>query len=574
MAEAKDDIAGFNRLLADAMAGHASRRDVLKRATALGLGAPALSAVLAASRGAPAAARAQGGTELSFDAGATGGGGGKPNAAAKEYCYVVDGGSQFELNRMVDTRLVTLHPNLTEFVGELAETWTIEGTTATFNLRPNATWHDGTPLTANDVVFTIDVLTDPATGSRWGTSFKSVVGYAERQAVAGTPSAATPPLTGVTAPDDVTVVIQLTEPDAGLLPGFMFVNILPQHIFGDVDRATICDHPSWTEGRIGAGPYKFVRLVEGERIELEAFDDYFLGRPQIDRLNLLFFASFETSLAAFQQGASAAAPMTVLNLELVESLDFAEIQTTPAGVGAIWINTKLPEFSDKRVRQAISYAIDRASIAESLYQGYADPVYSEVPYLAWTQAPDLNPYAYDEERARQLLEEAGWTGEKTFTLWYYYPDALTASAMEAVQQYLAAVGINVELKFDDGGGARAAEFEAGTWQLIYGSFGAQPDPSALSIIWGCDAEATWTYCNPEFDRLMEQALRTYEQDEQAQYYQQAIKILNDELPWVWLFDRRNLIAVNTTMLNTGEQPAWAPGHIMYHNFAETWTVTG
>ena len=142
--------------------------------------------------------------------------------------------------------------------------------------------------------------------------------------------------------------------------------------------------------------------------------------------------------------------------------------------------------------------------------------------------------------------------------------------MEAVQQYLADVGIKVELRFDDASGARNKEFDEGTWSLTYGSFGAQPAPANLSIIWGCQARQTWTYCNEDFDAAMEAALRTYDQEEQATYYQSAIKILNEEVPWVWLFDRKNLIAVNKK-LTTGEN-AFGPGHILYANHAQDWTV--
>src|SRR5439155_7441341 len=102
----------------------------------------------------------------------------------------------------------------------------------------------------------------------------------------------------------------------------------------------------------------------------------------------------------------------------------------------------------------------------------------------------------------------------------------------------------VELRFDDGSGAYDKEFNDGTWVMTYGSFGAQPAPANLSIIFGCQMQKTWTFCNADFDAAMEAALRTYDQDEQAQYYQKAIKILNEEVPWVWLFNRKNLIAVN------------------------------
>jgi peptide/nickel transport system substrate-binding protein len=558
------DIMQVDRLVGEARAGKLSRRDLIARATALGLTAPMIAAVLSAATVSQAGSQEE--VTLSFDAGATGGGGGKPNATLLEYCRIIDGGSQFELDRMVDIRLVTLSADLNSYVGELADSWDIAGTTATFTLRAGATWHDGTPLTANDVVFTINTLANPASTSRWGAAFRSVVGYDDLQDGAATE------MSGVTAPDETTVVIELTQPDSGLLPGFIFISILPQHIYGSGDLATICEAPNWTEGRIGAGPFKFVRIVEGERIEMEAFDNYILGRPAIDKLNLLFFASFETSLAAFQQGTNMAAPMTVLNLDLVESMENAQVVTTPAGVGAIWINTKHGELTKKQVRQAISYAIDRKTITDNLFRGYADPVYSEIPYLTWTQAPDLNPYDYDPERAQALLEEAGWTGEETDKLWYYYPDQLTATVMEACQQYLEAVGITVELQFDDGGGARQKEFDEGTWHLTYGSYGVQPAPANLTAVFGCGQEARWTFCNAEFDAAMEAALRTYDQAEQAEHYQTAIKIMNEELPWVWLFDRKNLIAVNTAF-NAGDPPAFGPGHILYANNAHLWTVT-
>ena len=256
------DPATVRDLIAETQAGTLSRRELLTRATAVGLSAP----LLAALAGAPAGSQEP--VTLSFDAGATGGGGGKPNATLLEYCRIIDGGSQFELDRMVDVRLVTLGADLNSFVGELAESWEIADTTATFKLLPNATWHDGQPLTAKDVVFTFNTLTNPASKSRWGASFKSVVGYAEMQAGSVTS------LSGVTAPDDLTVVVELTQPDSGLLPGLIFVSILPEHIFKDVDLTKICEASNWTEGRIGAGPFKFVQLVEGERIELEAFDGY------------------------------------------------------------------------------------------------------------------------------------------------------------------------------------------------------------------------------------------------------------------------------------------------------------
>ena len=258
--------------------------------------------------------------------------------------------------------------------------------------------------------------------------------------------AATPTsLAGVTAPDDYTVQIELAQPDSGMLAGFFFINILPEHILGAADRATITELPYWTTNeRVGAGPFKFQQLVEGERVELTAHTEYHHGAPVIQNLNLLFFASAETSLAALQEGSNLAAPMSVNDLELVGGTEGAEVIGFPAGVGVIFYNVRQPELADKRVRQAMAYAIDKNTIAETLFQGYATAVSTEIPYVEWAQPDDANPYDYDPEMAKQLLADAGWTGERTLGFWYYYTDPVTANVMEAMQQYLSAVGIEVE----------------------------------------------------------------------------------------------------------------------------------
>lgn len=502
---------------------------------------------------------------LSFDGGAAGGGGGRANTAAVDYCYVISGGAMHELRRLVDSRLIAFNADMSDFVPEVAERWEQTGDTVTFHLRKNARWHDGETLTATDVLFTFNTLASKETGSRYAQNFANVKGYDQVK------DGSAQTLSGLTAPDAYTVAVALTKTDSGFLPNLPFLDILPEHILGSVPKNKLCDQPYWTEKRVGSGPYKWVQRLEGQRIELEANPDYFLGKPKIAKINHLLFANFETSLAAFEQQTSMVAPITAANMEYVKRMPFARIEATPAGVGAVWINNKLPEFADKRVRQAISYAIDRKSIAEHIFNGTAKPAWSELPFLTWIQPPDLNHYDYNPEKARSLLQEAGWNPSKSYTLWYYYPDEVTAVAMEAVQQYLEAVGINVKPRRDEGGALTQAQND-GTWELVYGSNGAMPDPTSLATIWSCEVQATWSYCNQAFDKAMAEGLGTLDKAQQTVAYQKAMKILNQDQPWVWLFDRQNLIAVNKK-LDTGGKGAWGAGHVGYHNFAEQWTLT-
>src|SRR4029078_3591180 len=127
-----------------------------------------------------------------------------------------------------------------------------------------------------------------------------------------------------------------------------------------------------------------------------------------------------------QQGSNLVAPMTINDVELVGGIEGAESIPFPAGVGYIAYNLYQDYLQDKRIRQAMAYAIDKKTIAETLFQGQVKAVSTEIPYITWPQPEDANPYDYDADKARALLEEAGWTGEQPLGLWYSYTAPITA----------------------------------------------------------------------------------------------------------------------------------------------------
>lgn len=603
----------LNDLWQAAQSGTISRRDLIRRGLALGLGVPTIGVLLAAcgsskstptaatqatsapagttpttSAAATSAATATSGAaaaspsaaasvaastssgSLSFDCGTTGGGGGQANTALAGYCYVVGGGSMFEVRRCVDSRLFAWKPDLSDYIPELAQKWDIDQTkmTITFHLQPNAKWHDGQALTSDDVLFTFNLLANPATGSRYEGAFANVHGYSDVKDGGATT------LSGITAPDSHTVVMQLDKLDAGLLPQIPDMDILPKHVVGSTAPAKICESQFWIDNtqRVGAGPYKWSQRVADQRIELEAFSDYFLGAPKIAKVNLLLFSSYETSLAAFAQQSSYAAPLTVDNLSYAKGLSFGDVSTQSSGVLILEVNTYLkdvPLLGDKRVRQAISYAIDRKTIASQLYKNVAAvPTYWTTPWLAWSKSSNLNTYDYNVDKAKSLMKAAGWSSTRQFTLWYYYTDQVTASVVEAIAQYLAAIGINAKPRLNSGGDMSAA-VKAGTWEFVYGAWGLNPALN-MSQVWNC--QSTLKYCNSQFDNLMNQARSTLDQTKQRDLLKQAVQILNDELPTIWLFNRQNIV-VSNKKLNTNGHQAWATGSLMYHNYIEDWTLT-
>ena len=609
-----DNERDLNDLWQAAQSGSLSRRELIRRGLALGLGVPTIGVLLAAcgksnsattvattagtaaaagttpttatsanatstassavSASPSAVASAAAGTSagsLSFDCGTTGGGGGQANAALTAYCPVTSGGAMFEVRRCVDSRLFAWKPDLSDFIPEIAQKWDIDQTkmTITFHLNPNAKWHDGQAVTSDDVLYTLNLAANPATVSRYASAFVSVEGYADVKDGAATT------LSGITAPDANTVVIQLTKLDAGLLPQIPDLDILPKHVLGTTAPAQICQAPFWTDNstRIGAGPYKWSQRVDGQRIELDAFPDYVLGAPKIAKVNLLLFTSYETSLAAFAQQSNFASPLTVDNLDYAKGLSFGTVSTQSSGVLILEVNTKLkdvPLLGDKRVRQAISYAIDRKTIAAQLYKNVAaTPTHWTTPWLDWTKSDSLTTYDFDVNKAKSLLKDAGWSSNRQFTLWYYYTDQVTAAVVEAISQYLAAIGINAKPRLDSGG-AMAAAVKDGSWEFVYGAWGLSPALN-MSQVWNCQASST-QYCNSQFDDLMNQARSTLDQTKQQDFLKQAIAILNDDLPSIWLFNRQNIVVANNKLDYAGHQ-AWATGSLMYHNYIEDWTVT-
>jgi peptide/nickel transport system substrate-binding protein len=413
----------------------------------------------------------------------------------------------------------------------------------------------------------MNMITNPALASRYAQAFTNVKGYSDVKDGGATS------VSGITAPDANTVVIQLEQLDAGLLVQIPDLDILPKHVIGSTAPAQVCQSQFWIDDsqRIGAGPYKWSQRVDDQRIELEAFSDYFLGAPKIAKVNLLLFSSYETSLAAFAQQSNYASPLTVDNLDYAKGLEYGDVSTQSSGVLILEVNAyskDVPLLSDKRVRQAISFAIDRKTIAEQLYKNVsAVPTYWTTPWLEWSKSPDLETYDFNVDKAKSLMKDAGWSSDKELTLWYYYTDQVTASVVEAIAQYLSAIGINAKPRLDSGGAMAAAQ-KAGTWEIVYGAWGLSPALN-MSQPWNCDT--TLKYCNTDFEKLMTEARSTLDQTKQQDLLKQAVKILNDDLPSIWLFNRQNIVVQNKKLDTAGHQ-AWATGSLMYHNYIEQWTV--
>jgi peptide/nickel transport system substrate-binding protein len=268
---------------------------------------------------------------------------------------------------------------------KLAQSWTIskDGKTVTFKLRSGVTWHDGTPFTAKDVAYTIKRVQDPKIASQFASQVASVK--------------------SVDVPDDTTAVFNLSAPTPPLLANLLQVQIVSENSIASIETKPI-----------GTGPFQFVEFVPGDHLTLQKYDKYWVsGTPLLDQLIFKNVPDAQSRLAQLRAG-------TVQMIDGIDPKDIKQAKSFPNAYvftskpinlyEIFQINTKRAPFSDKRVRQALSYAFDRKSYLKNFWYGYArlsdGPFVKEMP--AYLPGVD-SVYKFDLKKAAALLKQAGFS---------------------------------------------------------------------------------------------------------------------------------------------------------------------
>ena len=473
----------------------------------------------------------------------------------------------FDLDRNNDT-----HPNL-------ALEWEIsdDATVYTFKLREDAKWHDGEPVTANDVVGTVRFILTQATNinpRRWISTLKGGQDFYD---------GVTDELPGVYASDDFTVTFELEETNVGWhLSATTDLQILPAHIFDGVTPEDIVEHhaPAWytPELNIGSGPFKFVRAERDQFVELVRNEDYYGGTPKLERIIFKNFGAADTQFIALQKG-----ELDVWNVPqdfYEQSLELENVDVHLVNrnyIRVFLLNYESPVLADKRVRQALAYAIDREGICEGLYSGLCTPYNSYMEMRPWL-ADGLNQYEYNPEKAKELLAAAeadgNWDPSNVLRVNWYYSDALHQDIMAAIQQNLAAVGVETQLQYLEGTSAvetqAACEFE-----MYYQGWGFSFPEQYNSFF--TDAERCRTpWGDPDAQALFNQTATTVNLEERMAIHEEIQKRLNDELPMMPFLQFIGPVAVNKRVQGFDEDALWNRYYPWSNGFANAvnWAVTG
>lgn len=336
-----------------------------------------------------------------------------------------------------------------------------DGKTYTFHLRQNAKWTNGDPVDSRDVLFTYQKVLDPN------------VKAANYQYFAGV-------LTGVTAPDQWTVQFTLSRPYTQIVEYFAQQRIAPFSVFGSLTDQQI--NTEYTQSApVTDGPFKVKTYVPGQVVKAVRNDQYYFPRgsnnyrtvPYIDELDYYPFGDPQANVISMQNNTRDVYALTMTLPEYQQISKFSAVSTTVHPVGIynyLWLNDQNPLFSDPSVRQAMTYAIDRATIVKQLLAPIATVMTSFIDPTSWAYDPNLPKYNYDPTKAKQLLAQAGWTpgsdgiltknGQRFSFTTLVTTATFGVQVIEPMQQYLKAVGIEMNVRGISGTSVTQAELTA------------------------------------------------------------------------------------------------------------------
>ena len=430
--------------------------------------------------------------------------------------------------RVVET-LVTFPDESTQVVPGLAESWTIsrDGLRYTFKLRRGIAFHDGTPLNAEAVKFSIERQILPE------HPFNKLGKYPFANYFFGNVKA-------VEVVDEHTVQFVLKEPRAS------FLAVLTAGAASVVSPTAVRKAgESYPLAPVGTGPFKFVQWDRGQRVVLEKNASYWKHPVKIDRVVYRPIVEDQARLTELLTGS--------LHLIVGVPPDFVgQLEGNPQvgllkQVGAhVWylgINGQKKPFDDKRVRQALNYAVNKDAIVRDVLKGTGAVSVGPVLPGTWGAEPSLKPYPYDPARARKLLAEAGYPNGFSTSLWV--PES--GSGMQSpvamstvIQSNLRAVGVNVALQTMEWGAylAKLRSKEQELFALSWMAGNEDPDmvmyPLLHSSQWTPGGPNRAMYKNAHFDDLLHQARVATDQAKRAELYREAQRILYDDPPWIFI----------------------------------------
>ena len=457
-------------------------------------------------------------------------------------------------------RLAELGPKLKtsgdrDFLPALARSWTRrDSTTLVFELDPRAHWHDGVRVTARDVVFTFSRAKDPEIAPRVADLLRQI--------------------TSVTAEDDSRVVFRFARPYAEQFYDATYhVAPIPAHLLDTIPPDSL-GRSSFATNPVGSGPYRWVRSVPGQFVELAAIPGFFLGRPKIDRLILRTAVEPSARINLLLSGQADA--MDVIPPPFVERVasdtTLRLISVPSATIGYLLFNQRDPKnrsrlhpiLADNRVRRAITLALDRNQLVQAVFGSQGMVPFGPVSQPLWIRQRSPGAEGSNVTEARRLLAATGWgdsDGDGTLDL-EGRPLRLVLSLPSTsgirrqmallIQEQLRRIGVQIEL--------RQLEFpvyierrSAGDFDVDFTAANQDPSPSGLTQSWTCTGGSNVAgYFDRGVDSLMEQAIRG--RGDPGERWVEVLKQIEKDAPATFLYAPAFMYAVNRRLRSVTISP--------------------
>ncbi|XCP85494.1 ABC transporter substrate-binding protein [Roseburia hominis] len=478
-------------------------------------------------------------------------------------------GSDNLIDNLVYASLLAITPD-GSLEGYLAEEYTVseDQKTIEFKLKDDIVWQDGEEFTADDIAFTLESVAK--TDDDFGKVSRIVGAQEFRDGESDT-------ISGITVSDNV-VKLELKETYAPLLNNIGTLGIIPKHIWGEIPFEQWGENTELLNNPVGCGPYKITKYNSGESVELEAFDKFFNGKSEISKF-ILKVVNQDAIVAELTSGNIDFVDVKELKKTEVDELEeegFKKYSIADNMYQYISFNMRMPIFQDKNLRQAMIYAIDRESILKNIVEGRGSLINAPFIPAGWA-APaenELNDYAYNPDKAIELLEASGWKdsdgdgireneeGEKLeFTLRCSNDSKTRENAVLYVKECFEKVGIKVEVSIEEDSVVAEDCIYNHNFEMyaLNCYFGQDPDPypwwssESASDEPGVGSFNFGSYKSDVVDENINKGLNTMNQDERKEAYLNVAKQINEDAPMIYLYvqDREIMCNPNLEEFNPG-----------------------
>ena len=460
----------------------------------------------------------------------------------------------FNINLMFET-LVKLNDDV-DFVGRLADSWEVSAdqTQLTFYLNPDAKWHDGTPVTAEDVEFTIWAISHPEIEVNRGANIAMLKGLEGSKRPEGVDT-----VEGVKVIDDNTIEFTATGP---VDPRFFLemlgtgVWIVPKHILQDIPPADFPTADFWMNPTVGAGPFKFVTYETDQYIEYVRNEEYHLGKPNLEQIFVKIITP-ATMVAQLEQNevditaSGGIGDVPLDDWERVQSLENVNAYGYQDNGYQYMIINWDPEgpWVDKKIRQALAYGINRQLIVDQLLKGLGVIAQTPIIPVTYYYNPEVEGmFDYDPDKAKALLEEAGWDFDREVVLLVPLGNIVRELSADIIQANLQALGMKVSIEKMDFPTLMArfgdADFDIGLvgWSDVL-------DPDVRSQ-YHSDGQYNFGAINsPVLDDLLERGASTADPAARKEIYDEFQMQFLEEMPVVALYWPLRRAAINKRVQN-------------------------